>query len=120
MTREREKMFSKAYQRFLDSMKIGFDQWHDGTGYDLETLGRLGPEERASIEELLIGNLKQAGDWRDVEALAGLVRTAHTFRTLSIKKNGFVRFEWGCTRSRQIQKLKFYAGMTRRCNVVLY
>jgi len=53
-------------------MVMDFDKWHDGTGYDLKALEKLGPEERASIEELLIKNLKQAGDWRDVEALADL------------------------------------------------
>jgi len=56
-------------------MVMGFDQWHDGTGYDLEALERLGSEERASIEELLVKNLEQAGDWRDVEALV-VLRTA--------------------------------------------
>lgn len=69
-------MPSEAYQLFLDSMIIGFDQWHDGTGYDLEALGRLGPEERASIEELLVKNLKEAGDWRDVQALVALGATS--------------------------------------------
>lgn len=69
-------MPSEAYQLFLDSMIIGFDQWHDGIGYDLEALGRLGPKERASIENLLIENLKQAGDWRDVEALVALGTTS--------------------------------------------
>ena len=65
-------MPSEAYQWFLDSMVMDFDKWHDGIGYDLEVLGRLGPEERDSIEELLIKNLKEAGDWRDVEALVAL------------------------------------------------
>jgi hypothetical protein len=65
-------MHSKAYQLFLDSMVMDFDKWHDGTGYDLEALEQLGPEEQASVEELLIKNLEQAGDWRDVEALAAL------------------------------------------------
>jgi alpha-L-fucosidase len=51
---------------------MNFDRWHDGTSYNLEALQRLGPEERASIEELLIENLKEAGDWRDVNALAAL------------------------------------------------
>ncbi len=69
-------MPGKAYQLFLDSMTIEFDQWHDGTSYNLEALGLLGPEERISIEELLIENLKQAGDWRDVEALAALGTTS--------------------------------------------
>ena len=48
-------MPNKAYQLFLDSMKIEFNQWHDGTGYDLEALGRLGSEEQASI--VLLFNL---------------------------------------------------------------
>jgi hypothetical protein len=65
-------MPSEACQLFLDSMVMDFDKWHDGTGYDLEALGQLGPEERDSIEELLIRNLKDAGDWRDVQALVTL------------------------------------------------
>jgi hypothetical protein len=69
-------MPGEAYQLFLDSMVMNFDKWHDGIGYDLEALERLGPEERASIEELLIENLRQAGDWRDVEALIALGTTS--------------------------------------------
>ena len=65
-------MPSEAYQLFLDSMIMNFDRWHDGTSYDLEALARLGPVERASIEELLIENLKQSGDWRDLNALVAL------------------------------------------------
>jgi hypothetical protein len=65
-------MPSEAYQQFLDSMVMDFDKWHDGTSYDLETLEQLGSEGRVSIEELLITNLKEAGDWRDVEALTAL------------------------------------------------
>jgi len=62
----------EAYQLFLDSMVMNFDKWHDGIGYDLEALGQLGSEERDSVEELLTKNLKEVGDWRDVEALAAL------------------------------------------------
>jgi len=68
-------MHSEAYQIFLDSMIMNFDKWHDGIGYDLETLKSLEPQEKASIEELLIRNLKQAGNWRDVEALVTLGTT---------------------------------------------
>lgn len=57
-------------------MKINFDKWHDGIGYDLETLKRMEPQERDSIENLLIENLKQAGDWRDVEALVVIGTTS--------------------------------------------
>jgi len=66
----------ETYQQFLDSMEMNFDKWHDGTGYDLEALGRLEPEERASIEKLLIGKLEHAGDWRDLEALVALGTTS--------------------------------------------
>lgn len=69
-------MPSEAYQLFLDSMVMDFDKWHDGIGYDLDVLGQLGSEERASIEELLIKNLERAGDWRDVEALVTLGTTS--------------------------------------------
>lgn len=67
-----EKKNSETYQQFLDSMKIGFEQWHDGTGYDLDALGQLEAEEKASIEKLLIENLLREGDWRDVNALVAL------------------------------------------------
>jgi hypothetical protein len=69
-------MPSETYQQFLDSMTMNFDRWHDGTGYDLETLKRLEPEERLSVEQMLIGNLKDGGDWRDVEALFSLGTTS--------------------------------------------
>ena len=65
-------MPSKAYQLFLDSMIMNFDRWHDGTSYDLDALGQLESKERATIEKLLIENLKQGGDWRDVNALVAL------------------------------------------------
>lgn len=56
--------------RFRRSMQIGFDQWHDGIGYDLEALRAASLEERAAIEALLLS--RAAADWRDVEALAAL------------------------------------------------
>lgn len=65
-------MTSKASQLFLESMVLNFDRWHDGTGYDLEALAQLDTRERSSIEELLIQNLVDKGDWRDVQALAAL------------------------------------------------
>lgn len=65
-------MNSKAYQLFLDSMILDFDRWHDGTGYNLEALDQLEPGEKSSIEKLLIENLADKGDWRDVQALAAL------------------------------------------------
>jgi len=65
-------MPSPAYQRFLSSMTMDFDKWHDGTGYDLAALDELTPTERDSIRTLLQGRT----DWRDAEALAHLTPPA--------------------------------------------
>jgi hypothetical protein len=65
-------MASPEYQRFLDSMIIGYMQWHDGDGYDLEALAALKDEERGAAETVIITHLATKADWRDVEALAAL------------------------------------------------
>lgn len=56
--------------RFVDSMKIDYEKWHDGIGYDLETLAKATPGERQQIETILLA--RGARDWRDIEALAAL------------------------------------------------
>jgi hypothetical protein len=48
-------------------MSIGYEQWHDGIGYDLEALGRLADDERQLALDLLVA--QKAADWRDIEAL---------------------------------------------------
>ena len=55
-------------QRFEASMKIGFEEWHDGIGYDIEAIGIASPTEREAIEQVLINHSPR--DWRDIEALA--------------------------------------------------
>lgn len=57
-------------QRFLDSMPMNFDRWHDGLGYDLSALDELTSTERESVESILIQHHPR--DWRDIEALAKL------------------------------------------------
>jgi hypothetical protein len=61
-----QHMPSPEYQRFLQSMKIGYEEWHDGTGYDLEALRSLGPEEKQQAEDLLVS---RCSDFRGIEAL---------------------------------------------------
>jgi len=68
MARQSKK--SAAWERFLDSMAIDFERWHDGTGYDLDALDEMTPAERREIEAMLIGKAEQ--DWRDFEALKHL------------------------------------------------
>ena len=57
-----------ALERFLASMVMDFDKWHDGTGYDIALLDLMSQEERARAEDALIR--RSPRDWRDIEALA--------------------------------------------------
>lgn len=59
---------SEAYDRFIASMVIDYDKWHDGEGFDLAALDEMTDDERVSIARIL----KSGRDWRDVEALAHL------------------------------------------------
>jgi hypothetical protein len=54
--------------RFIESMKIDYEKWHDGVGYDLEALKEANNEEREAIERILVN--RNPPDWRDIEALA--------------------------------------------------
>jgi hypothetical protein len=55
-------------QRFEASMQIGFEEWHDGIGYDIEAIRIASQAEREAIEQTLINHSPR--DWRDIEALA--------------------------------------------------
>ena len=57
---------SAAIDRFLRSMVIDYDKWHDGIGFDVDALREVTPAERALAES----KLDATRDWRDVEALA--------------------------------------------------
>jgi hypothetical protein len=61
---------SAAMTRYLQSMHIGFIEWHDGIGYALDALKQFTPHELSFIENLHIQRKHE--DWRDVEALAAL------------------------------------------------
>ncbi|MBE2212814.1 MAG: hypothetical protein IAE82_03010 [Opitutaceae bacterium] len=64
-------------RRFERSMAIGYEQWHDGVGYDLDALRAASPAERRRIEAVLLP--RATTDWRDVQALAALdTRRART------------------------------------------
>jgi hypothetical protein len=66
-------MASAAYDRFIDSMTIGFEQWHDGGGYDLGALAETTAREKEHLETVL--RAKVCEDWRVIEALAALGTT---------------------------------------------
>ena len=54
--------------RFVNSMKIDYEKWHDGIGYDIEAIEEANTREREAIESILLD--KTPRDWRDIEALA--------------------------------------------------
>ena len=55
-------------QRFKASMKIGFEEWHDGIGYNIAAIRLASKVELDAIEKILINHSPR--DWRDIEALA--------------------------------------------------
>lgn len=59
-------MPSDAYNRFVASLGLDYDRWHDGDGYDLEALARIDAAERGEVVHILAG---RDATWRDVEAL---------------------------------------------------
>lgn len=67
-------MASAARDRFLASMQIGYDEWHDGVPYDLATLAEMTAAERGEIEALLLRRTDR--HWRDIEALQTLATPA--------------------------------------------
>jgi hypothetical protein len=64
---------SESANKFLASMTMTFDMWHDGTGYDLDILKSLPDSEKEAIERILIDHHPR--DWRDIEAL-GVIDSA--------------------------------------------
>ncbi len=55
-------------RRFVESMEINYDKWHEGEGYDLALIELADQCTRDSIERILIG--RSSIGWRDIEALA--------------------------------------------------
>jgi len=55
-------------QRFLDSMEMNFDKWHDGIGYDLEALDEMASTERDKVVDVLT-SYNPSNAWRNFEAL---------------------------------------------------
>ncbi len=68
MTEEGNPSSLTPFQRFEESMKIGFEEWHDGIGYDIAAIRIASQAELDMIEQLLLNHIPR--DWRDIEALA--------------------------------------------------
>jgi hypothetical protein len=70
---------TEAWTRFVNSLEMTSDGWHDGEGYDLDALKAMSEIERGAIRELIktrLGNPNRSADWRDMEAAKALDQTA--------------------------------------------
>jgi hypothetical protein len=74
-------MNSEAYTRFEHSMKIGYEEWHDGVGYDLDALDQMEPNEKRQAERIVTLALQKGGGWRAIDALAR-IGTSEARRTI--------------------------------------
>ena len=58
---------SAAYERFMQSTKIGYIEWHDGIGYDMDAFRAMTPCERDEVVRQLSMHSSPPFDWRDIE-----------------------------------------------------
>ena len=58
---------SDAYQKFLQSKQIGYEQWREGEGYDLEAFRQMKPDERDEVAREIREMARW--DWRDLDVL---------------------------------------------------
>ena len=77
---------SDAFERFMSSTEIGYEQWHDGVGYDLDALRALEGGDRDEAERFLLG--RAGSDWRDLEGLMTLGSPAARDAVVDQLRNG--------------------------------
>jgi len=104
---------SEDLERFRESMKIGFDEWHEGIPYDLEALDALTPDERLVAEDLALS--RKARDWRDIQALdhLGSQRCLGEVRKALRSENPEVRAEavWALRRRESVTEQEVEAAI---------
>src|SRR6188474_3179371 len=59
-------MPSDAFSRFMHSLELDYERWHDGDGYDLEALAAIDTSERGDVVWELA---RRDATWREIEAL---------------------------------------------------
>jgi hypothetical protein len=59
-------MPTDAYSKFMASLELDYERWHDGEGYDLEALARIDASERGDVVWELA---RREATWREIEAL---------------------------------------------------
>jgi hypothetical protein len=59
-------MPSDAYSKFMASLELDHERWHDGEGFDLEALANIDASERGDVVWELA---RREATWREIEAL---------------------------------------------------
>ena len=59
-------MPTDAYSKFMASLELDYDRWHDGEGFDLEALANIDDSERGDVVWELA---RRDPTWREIEAL---------------------------------------------------
>ena len=59
-------MRTDAYAKFMASLELNYDRWHDGEGYDLDALANIDASERGDVVWELA---RREPTWREIEAL---------------------------------------------------
>jgi hypothetical protein len=60
---------SEAFEKFKKSMVIGYEEWHDGVGYDLDAFDAMRADEREKVVAELRAKARGDLDWREMELL---------------------------------------------------
>jgi hypothetical protein len=59
-------MPTDAFARFMSSLHVDFDRWHDGDGFDLDALADIDEGERGDVVWELA---RREATWREIDAL---------------------------------------------------
>jgi hypothetical protein len=62
-------MPTPAFTRFISSLELDYDRWHDGEGYDLEALAQIDKSEHGDVVHILA---QRPPTWREIEALEAI------------------------------------------------
>lgn len=126
---DRLERSSSAKKRFLASMVMDYEKWHDGTGYDLTALDEMTQEDRQEIIGILRTKIDEP--WRTFEALDRIntpdslseIERALKHPNLEVRIAA-ARFSRGSENEKErilveaLEKSEFYRGLTQALDQV--
>jgi hypothetical protein len=113
-----------AKKRFLASMEMNYEKWHDGVGYDLLAIDEMAQPDKDSVVDVLSANLSEP--WRTFEALERInTPKARSIISKNLENPSLdvriaaSRFVKGADKEREqilieaLEKSEFYEGLTQ-------